>query len=244
LGGTKGDFGFGPKRFTPLRLPAPRSKHKSLQGKEAATGEPGQTQTEQIALEGSHDKPRLVNLNKLLPSMFDALGNVFQHFRYQAELAPDLWPVQLRPSGLESIINAIVYIFRKRDRRRMVILRAKNVRFERPHPATGLIGRYVAVSLSDGGRIEQVRRPAHEDQIPEGFPTDLSFGQVFSRAKQLGGVATVDSVRTPRRSVGTIVTTYIPQDDSLYSRVRPARPSYVDSHPVAIATAFDYIPKS
>ena len=34
LGGTKGDFGFGPKRFTPLRLPAPRSKHTSLQGKE------------------------------------------------------------------------------------------------------------------------------------------------------------------------------------------------------------------
>ena len=223
LGGTKGDFGFGPKRFTPLRLPASRSKHTSLQGKEAA------------------DKPRLVNLNKLLPQMFDALGNVFQHFRYQAELAPDLWPVQLHPGALESIINAIVYIFRKRDRCRMVILRAKNVRFEGPHPATGLIGRYVAVSLSEGGRIEQARRPTHEDEIPEGFPTDLSFGQVFFRAKQLGGRATVESVRTPRRSAVTIVTTYIPQDDSLYSRVRPAPSSYVDSDPVATVTVFDHI---
>ena len=123
----------------------------------------------------------------------------------------------------------------------MVILRAKNVRFEGPHPATGLIGRYVAVSLSEGGRIEQARRPTHEDEIPEGFPTDLSFGQVFFRAKQLGGRATVESVRTPRRSAVTIVTTYIPQDDSLYSRVRPAPSSYVDSDPVATVTVFDHI---
>jgi len=67
------------------------------------------------------------------------------------------------------------------------------------------------VSLSDGGRIAQLRPPAREEVIPAGFGTDVSLDQVCVRAKGFGGAATVRSVPTGRNAVATIVTAYIPQ---------------------------------
>jgi hypothetical protein len=67
------------------------------------------------------------------------------------------------------------------------------------------------VSLSDGGRIAQLRPPAREQVIPAGLGTDVSLDQVCIRAKGFGGAATVGLVRTGRNTVATIVAVYMPQ---------------------------------
>jgi hypothetical protein len=151
-------------------------------------------------------KSRIISLNKLLPKICDRLERAFGAFRYRAELAPDLWPVQIDPPELEFMMMTIADYIRKETRRRTVILSARNIRFVKPEPAIGLTGRYVAVSLSDGGRIAQLRPPAREQVIPAGLGTDVSLDQVCIRAKGFGGAATVGSVRTGRNTVATIVT--------------------------------------
>jgi Transposase IS66 family len=203
-GGTKGNFGFGPKRFTPLRLRPPR---------EVAEPKPGLgiIPAEGTSLDEGYGNSRVITLNKLLPKMCDGLGRAFGGFRYRAELAADLWPVQVDPTQLECMMMTIADYIRKETRRRTITLSARNIRFVKPEPAIGLTGGYVALSLSDSGHIEQLRPPAREAVIPAGLGTDVSLDQVWIRAKGFGGTATVRSVRTGRNAVAIIVTAYIPQ---------------------------------
>jgi hypothetical protein len=151
-----------------------------------------------------------MTLNKLLPKIFDGLECSFRGYRYRAVLAADLWRVQLDPSELEFMMMTIAYNFRK-ETRRTVILSAKNIRFVKPEPATGLTGRYVAVSVSDGGHTAQLRPSAREDVIPLGLGADANLDQICIRAKEFGGAATVRSLQSGRNAIATIVTVYIPQ---------------------------------
>ena len=74
-----------------------------------------------------------------------------------------------------------------------------------------MTGRYVAVSVSDGGHIAQLRPSAREGVIPLGLGADANLDQICIRAKEFGGAATVRSLQTGRNAIATIVTVYIPQ---------------------------------
>ena len=101
------------------------------------------------------------------------------------------------------MLRIIVHNFRKKARPRVTILSARNLRLDKPQTPTGLNGRYVAVSLSDGGRSVEHRRGSHE--------AELDLDQVDTLAKGFGGAATVRSAATGRNIANTIVTIYIPQ---------------------------------
>ncbi len=213
-GEMKGDFGFGPRRVTPLGLRPRRREQTSLTGRKEITVPKaglGAIPTEGATFDKEYGKLRVITLNKFLPQICDGLGRAFRGFRYRTELAADLWPVQLDPTELEFIMMTIADYIRQVTRRRTVILSARNIRFVKPEPSIGLTGGYVAVSLSDGGRVEQLHPPAREAVIPAGLGTDVSLDQVWIRAKGFGGAATVRSVRAGRKAVATIVTAYIPQ---------------------------------
>jgi hypothetical protein len=108
-------------------------------------------------------------------------------------------------------MQAIVYVLRKETRQRPLILSAKNFRFDKPDSALDLSGRHVAVSLSDGGCVEKLQRPSREDPVPTGLERDVSLDQACMLARLLGGAAEVRVTRTGRKSLTTVVTTYIPQ---------------------------------
>ena len=77
---------------------------------------------------------------------------------------------------------AFLYILRRETRHHPLILSAKDVRFGTPDPALGLVGRYVAVSLSDGGRPEELQRPSREDPAPNGLEKEISLSQACINA--------------------------------------------------------------
>jgi hypothetical protein len=109
------------------------------------------------------------------------------------------------------VMLTIVYVLRRETRQRPLILSAKNFRFDKSDPTLDLKGRYVAVSLSDGGRLERRQRPARDDSVPRGIEKSTSLGQACIVARRLGGAAAVRVARTGRKSLTTLVTTYIPQ---------------------------------
>jgi hypothetical protein len=119
--------------------------------------------------------------------------------------------VELRQIDLEDTMMTFIYILRRETRQRPLILSAKNFRFDRPDPVLGLAGRYVAVSLSDGGRLQPLQRPSREDPIPTGLEKEISLSQACIRARMLGGAASVKLARTGRKSLTTVITTFIPQ---------------------------------
>lgn len=212
LGRRKGDFGFGPKRYTPLRLRPPRNQLALMTTGKVRASKAGRNGQAEAALPNDvDDTPRVVNLNKLLPEVFQGFRNSCYRFRYRAVIAPDLWPVQISQRDLDFVMLTIVYVLRRETRQRPLILSAKNFRFDKPDPTLDLQGRYVAVSLSDGGRIERLQRRTRDDTVPQGVEKNISLGQACIVARRLGGAAAVKAARTGRKSLTTIVTTYIPQ---------------------------------
>jgi hypothetical protein len=120
-----------------------------------------------------------------------------------------LFVVEVDPKKLQQLIMAIVYIFRSGAHHRTIILSARNVRFNKPHVAISLTGEFVAVSMSDGGRVERLQPRAREDQTPPGLEAGFSLDGVSALAKEFGGAALVRSARTARKVVTTIATIYI-----------------------------------
>ena len=199
-GDTKGDYGFEPKRGISLRLRPQRlraGKSELRAGVRLSEGNPCSKE------EGG---PRVVDLNKLLPTMLEKLERSFGGFRRRTELARDLWPVRIDPTELEVMLRIIIHNFMKKARTKAAIFSAKNLRLDKPKPPTGLKGRYVAVSFSDGGRRVEPRGRDVE--------ADAYLDQVDTLAKEFGGAATVTSASTGRNSTETIVTIYIPQYSS------------------------------
>jgi hypothetical protein len=207
LGKAKGDYGFGPKQFAPLRIRATRGE---VRRRARVVGSDTHSLIRDETSPDVYGTQR-VNLNKLLPKIFEGFRGSFPRLRYRVVLAPNLWPVKLNQRDLEFVFVTFVSILRREKQRRAFILSAKNCRFDKPDPQLDLTGRYVAVSLSDGGRVEQPRRPPREDAIRTGLQEDVSLDQACVLAGKLGGAASVKMARTGRKFVTTIVTTYIPQ---------------------------------
>lgn len=220
LGDEKRHFGFGPKHFPPLRLRVPHVLRPPRYTK-TAVAEPDIIidQAGEEVLDHIHKNARGVSLSTFLPKTFDGLSRFFKYFRYRAAPMRSLAVVDVDPKKLQRLIIAIVYVLRKGARHRTMILSAQNVRFNKPHVVTGLTGGFVAVSVSDGGRIEQLQSRAREDQTPPGLEAGFSLEGVPALAKEFGGAAVVRSFRTARKVVTTLVTIYIPR----YSRREECR---------------------
>jgi hypothetical protein len=106
------------------------------------------------------------------------------------------------------------------QRRQTIIITARNIRFDKPESETGLIGRYVVVSMSDGGHIATPRSSVFilnpvKSEIQEGL------NQLHAFAKAAGGAATVRSTYTARNVETTIVRMYLAQ----YSEKSDDRPA-------------------
>jgi Transposase IS66 family len=225
LGKERGGSGFGPRRHTPLRLRAPHQTTAGRRYKRAVarnTAELGEHDA--ASFEHKRRRPRIVSLNKLLPDIFEGFRSSFSQLRYRVLIASDLWTVRVAQIDLQRAMMAFVYVLRRETRQRPLILSAKNVRFGTPDPTLGLVGRYVAISLSDGGRPDGTQRPSREDPAPSGLEKEISLSQACISARTLGGAASAKLVRTGRKSLTTIVTTYIPMYVPKPHAVRRAPP--------------------
>jgi hypothetical protein len=192
LGRTKGDFGFGPRRYTPLRLRPRRDELASRTGGDVGANKPERNPKSEAALaDDVDDTPKVVNLNKLLPKVFEGFRGSFYRFRYRAVLAPDLWPVQLSQRDLDFVMLTIVFVLRRETRQRPLILRARNFRFDKSDPVLGLIGPHFAVSLSVGSCIGPLHRLARQDAAPNGIEKSVNLGYACMLARRLGGGAEV-----------------------------------------------------
>jgi hypothetical protein len=210
LGTKRGDFGFGPKRHTLLRLRPPRNEEIPQRARGRPTRDAPPMGSEDAAL--SCEEPRIVSLNSVLPRILEGLKGSLRRFRYRSVLAPDLWPVKIDQRDLESALAAFVYILRRETRQRALILSAQNFRFDKPDRSLGMRGRYVAVSISDGGRrADKPPRAAQDDDIPSGLERDISLAQACLLARKFGGVAKALESRTGQKFVKTVITMYIPQ---------------------------------
>jgi predicted RecB family nuclease len=196
-GGTKGDYGFGPKRGISMGLRARRPGPGGSEPREGGRQSEGNPQ---------EPRGRIVDLNKSLPLTLEKLGPSFRGFRRRTELAPDLWPVGIDAAELEAMLRMIISNFIKKAHLRAASLSARNLRLHKPEPPIGLKGRYVAVSLSDGGRIVEPRASDLE--------ANAYLDQLDALAKEFGGAATMRTAPRRRNVAEAIVTIYIPQYSS------------------------------
>jgi hypothetical protein len=171
---------------------------------------------EESILDQKNEKCKLIVLNKALPGILCNVTRSVRGVRFRTALAVDLWPAKLNPAELEDILRIVARVFHETMRmRRTIIISARNIRFDRPESATGLIGRYVTISISGRGRVVSGNSPlpvSNASSIEPG--NDHSLNQVYAFAKAAGGAATIRSTRTPHNMVTTIVRIYLVQYSS------------------------------
>ncbi len=160
-----------------------------------------------------NEKYKLMVLNKALPIILHHIMRSMRPVRFRSVLAVDLWPIKLDPVELEWALTMVSQSLREAmGKRRTIIIAARNIRFDGPEPATGLIGRYVVISLSDGGHFvpRDSTAPVFDPNSVE-LRIDQSLKQVYAFAKAAGGAASIKSTRTARNVVTTIVRIYLAQ---------------------------------
>jgi hypothetical protein len=150
-GDAKGDYGFGPKRGISLRL---RPQRLGADESEPRAGV-RQSGGNACSSEGS---PRVVDLNKLLPTTLEKLGRSFGGFRHRTELARDLWPVWIDSTELEVMLRIIIHNFMKKTRARTAIFSARNLRLDQSEPPTGLNPTSAVLNETDGGSRRKAGR--------------------------------------------------------------------------------------
>ena len=158
-------------------------------------------------------KCKIMTLNKVLPRILSSVTRLVHRIRFRTALAVDLWPTKLDPAEFEYTLMIVAQSFRKTTRRRQtIIIAARNIRFDRPESATGLTGRYVVISISDGGHIVPPNSalPVFDSKSSESGNAQ-SLNQVYAFARAAGGAATIKSTRTARNVVTTIVRMYLAQ---------------------------------
>src|ERR1035437_2981180 len=179
------------------------------------------TSNDQLAL-GRKDRPcagqetekcKTLVLNRALPRILYNVTRSMRGIRFRTAFAVDLWPVTIIQSELEDVFSIVSRSFRETMRRRQtIIIAARNIRFDKPESATGLIGRYVVISISDGGHVVSANNPLPLlDRNAIELGSDQSLNQVYAFAEAAGGAATIMSTRTARNVVTTIVRIYLVQ---------------------------------
>jgi hypothetical protein len=166
------------------------------------------------------EKCKTLVLNRALPRILYNVTRSLRGIRFRTAFAVDLWPVKIIQAELEGVFGIVSRRFRETMRRRQtIIVAAKNCRFDKPESATGLKGRYVVISISDGGHIVSARNflPRLDRNAVE-LGSDQSLDQVYAFAKAAGGAATITSTRTARNAVTTIVRIYLVQCSAKHER--------------------------
>jgi predicted RecB family nuclease len=159
------------------------------------------------------EKCKTLVLNRALPRILYNVTRSMRGIRFRTAFAVDLWPVTIIQSELEDVFSIVSRSFRETMRRRQtIIIAARNIRFDKPESATGLIGRYVVISISDGGHVVSANNPLPLlDRNAIELGSDQSLNQVYAFAEAAGGAATIMSTRTARNVVTTIVRIYLVQ---------------------------------
>ena len=165
----------------------------------------------------SHLEPESINLNSFVLGLTDMLHRTLGETVYlSSALTPNLWPVRVDPSQVESaIVNLAVNARDAMPHGGRLVIETANVAIddERAHRLDGLNpGDYVQLSVSDTGEgmSTSVRERAFEPFFTTkemGRGTGLGLSMIYGFAKQSGGLATIDS--TPGK--GTAVAIYLPR---------------------------------
>ncbi len=157
LGEGKQGRSFGHRRWPPSRR---RRFGSNLVGPSGAVGlgipkgELASGPKDRSTPGAQNEKYKLMVLNKALPIILHHIMRSMRPVRFRSVLAVDLWPIKLDPVELEWALTMVSQSLREAmGKRRTIIIAARNIRFDGPEPATGLIGRYVVISLSDGGHF-------------------------------------------------------------------------------------------
>src|SRR5712691_3702997 len=88
-------------------------------------------------------QPQMMALNKAVPTFLHRFG-----IRFKVQFAAGLWPVRVNPAELELALAIIVGSFDETMQAgEAITVAAVNIQFQEPKAATGLIGKYVALSL-------------------------------------------------------------------------------------------------
>ncbi|MGV8832058.1 MAG: PAS domain S-box protein [Devosia sp.] len=171
----------------------------------------------------SHLEPESINLNNFVLGLTDLLHRTLGETVYlSSALTPNLWPVRVDPSQVESaIVNLTVNARDAMPGGGRLVIETGNAVIDE-HMAAHLDGLqpgdYVQLSVSDTGEgmSAAVRERAFEPFFTtkeQGRGTGLGLSMIYGFAKQSGGTATI--VSSPGN--GTLVTIYLPRH-----RVEPA----------------------
>jgi len=165
----------------------------------------------------SHLEPESINLNSFVLGLTDMLHRTLGETVYlSSALTPNLWPVRVDPSQVESaIVNLTVNARDAMPQGGRLVIETGNavVDEEMSGRLDGLQpGDYVRLSVSDTGTgmTTAVRERAFEPFFTTkemGRGTGLGLSMIYGFAKQSGGAATIDS----DLGSGTVVSIYLPR---------------------------------
>lgn len=165
----------------------------------------------------SHLEPESINLNSFVLGLTDMLHRTLGETVYLSNaLTPNLWPVRVDSSQVESAIVNLTVNARDAmpDGGRVVIETSNAVidetmgrQFDGLQP-----GDYVRLTVSDSGEgmSDAVRERAFEPFFTtkeQGRGTGLGLSMIYGFAKQSGGLATIES--GPEK--GTVVSIFLPR---------------------------------
>jgi hypothetical protein len=209
LGDGKRARSMGQRGFPPFRPKLRGSWNRHLVS--ASNHQPALGRKEGSGAGQETEKCQTLVLNKALPEILYSVTRSLRGMRFRTAFAVDLWPVKIVQAELEDVFGIVSRRFRETmRRRRTIIVAAKNMRFDRPDSATGLMGRYVVISISDGGHIVSAKNSLSlPDRNAVEPGSDRSLNQVYAFAKAAGGAATIVSSRTARNVATTIVRIYL-----------------------------------
>ena len=174
--------------------------------------------------------PEIVDLRAGIAAIAALVESSLQsRIQVTMDFADDLWPIKVDREQLEpAILNVAVNARDAMPHGGTLQIRARNVAFtgRREGSACGLVGDFVALTLSDTGQgiepetLKRVFEPFFTTK-EVGKGTGLGLSQVYGFAKQSGGKAAISSVV----GKGTTVTLYLPRAIGAPAAAPPSRVS-------------------
>jgi len=209
LGHNKGGEVNNQRQFTPFRPKLRSPPH----GRPVPSALERQMIKDGSILGSETEKYKVLNLNRVLPIILDCVTRSIRGIRFRTAFQVDLWAVKLNPNEFRDALTSITKKFKEMMlRRKTIILAARNVRFDKPDSVSGLIGRYVVISVSHAGDIALTGSSLDSQR-------EIDFSRVYEFMEAIGGVATLMSTRGARNKMTTILRLYMPQ----YSSDQPQR---------------------
>ena len=189
-------------------------------------------QPEAVALQG-----RTAEIEELLHR------SLSEDIAVAVDLRADLWPVTVDPAEFElALLNIAVNARNAMPNGGRFTLVARNTRCGGETASGGLIGEFVAITLTDTGTgmPAEVMARAFEPYFttrPQGLGSGLGLSQVYGFARQSGGGAVLDSAP----GAGTAITLFLPRADQAPAKAAEiaAQPASAASHSARILVVED-----